>query len=427
MSGSGPTMTDPPVISPTRRAAVAFIFVTVMLDMLALGMIIPVLPLLIETFRGGDTASAARMVGIFGASWAAVQLFAAPLLGSLSDRYGRRPVVLLSNFGLGLDYVLMALAPSIGWLFVGRLISGVTSASVPTAYAYIADVTPPERRARSYGLLGAAFGIGFVLGPAVGGLLGAWGPRAPFWVAAALSLANATYGYFILPESLSPDHRSPFQWKRANPLGALRLLRSEPTLKGLAVVHGLYHLAHHSLTAVFVLNVSYRFGWTSSTVGLTLAVMGICSAVVQAGLVGRIVARIGERRTLITGLTFGTVAFTAYGLAPTGTLFLLAVPIMALWGMYGPSSQGLITRLVGPDRQGALQGAFGSVQMSTGMVGPVVFSEVFARAIAPGAAWHLPGAPFLVSTVLLAVAIAVAIKATRPALPAAAHAAQTSS
>lgn len=415
MSAAGPTLTEAPVSSPTpvRRAAVAFIFITVMLDMLALGMIIPVLPLLIEMFRGGDTASAARMVGIFGASWAAVQLFAAPLLGSLSDRFGRRPVVLLSNFGLGLDYVLMAVAPTLGWLFVGRIVSGITSASVPTAYAYIADVTPPERRAKSYGLLGAAFGIGFVLGPAIGGLLGAWGPRAPFWVAAALSLANATYGYFILPESLPPAHRSPFSWARANPMGAIRLIRSNATLQGLAVVHALYHLAHQSLTAVFVLNVAYRFGWTSATVGLTLAVMGVCSAVVQAGFVGRIVARFGERRTLIAGLTFGTVAFAAYGLAPSGAMFLAAVPVMALWGMYSPASQGLITRLVGRDRQGALQGAFGSVQMSMGIVGPAIFAEVFARAITPGSAWQLPGAPFLLAAALLVVAIGVARTTTR--------------
>ena len=404
-----------------------FIFITVMLDMLALGMIIPVLPLLIETFRGGDTASAARMVGIFGMSWAAVQLFAAPLLGSLSDRFGRRPVVLLSNLGLGLDYILMALAPTLGWLFVGRLISGVTSASVPTAYAYIADVTPPDRRAKSFGMLGAAFGIGFVLGPALGGLLGTWGPRAPFWVAAALSLANATYGYFILPESLAAAHRAPFSWKRANPMGALRLLRSERTLTGLAVVHSLYHLAHHSLSAVFVLNVSYRFGWSSATVGLTLAIMGVCSAIVQGGLVGPIVKRFGERRTLIAGLACGTVAFAAYGLAPSGGIFLLAIPIMAFWGMYGPASQGVITRLVGRERQGTLQGAFASVQMATGIVGPLVFSEIFARAIDPRSSWHLPGAPFVVSSVLLTVAIAVAINATRPGLPGTTHAAPTSS
>jgi DHA1 family tetracycline resistance protein-like MFS transporter len=397
------------------RAAVVFIFITVMLDMLALGMIIPVLPLLIEMFQGGDTASAARMVGLFAASWAAVQLFAAPLLGSLSDRFGRRPVVLLSNLGLGLDYVLMALAPSLGWLFLGRIISGVTSASVPTAYAYIADITAPDRRAKAFGLLGAAFGVGFVLGPALGGMLGSWGPRAPFWVAAVLSLANATYGYFILPESLPPEHRSPFSWARANPLGALRLIRSHTTLTGLATVHALYHLAHQSLGTVFVLNVSYRFGWSSAVVGLTLAATGVCAALVQGGLVGRIVARIGERRTLITGLTAGTLGFAVYGLAPTGALFLMAIPLMALWGMYGPASQGLITRLVERDRQGALQGAFGSVQMSMGIFGPAIFSEVFARAIAPGLTSQLPGAPFLLASLLLLVAIGVARVTTRPA------------
>ncbi|ODS59265.1 MAG: tetracycline resistance MFS efflux pump [Acidobacteria bacterium SCN 69-37] len=408
MSVAGQTATAPLHPPSTRRAAIAFIFVTVMLDMLALGMIIPVLPLLIEMFRGGDTASAARMVGIFGASWAAVQFVAAPLLGSLSDRFGRRPVVLLSNFGLGLDYMLMALAPSLGWLFVGRIISGITSASVPTAYAYIADVTPPERRARSYGLLGAAFGIGFVVGPALGGVLGAWGPRTPFWVAAGLSLANACYGYFILPESLAADHRSPFSWKRANPMGALRLLRSTRALSGLAAVHALYHLAHHSLSAVFVLNVAYRFGWTSMTVGLTLAATGVCSAIVQAGLVGRIVARVGERRTLLAGLTAGVIGFAAYGIAPTGATFLLAVPILAFWGMYSPAVQGLITRMVGRDRQGALQGAFGSVQMAMGIFGPVLFADVFARSIAPDVRWHVPGAPFLLAAVLLLVAIVVA-------------------
>lgn len=398
-----------------RRAAVVFIFITVMLDMLALGMIIPVLPLLIETFRGGDTASAARTVGVFATSWAAVQLFAAPLLGSLSDRVGRRPVVLLSNFGLGLDYVLMAVAPSLAWLFAGRLLSGVTSASVPTAYAYIADVTTPDKRARAYGVLGAAFGIGFILGPALGGLLSAFGPRTPFWVAAGLSLANATYGYFILPESLAHEHRRAFSWKRANPLGAFTLLRSQRGLSGFAALHFLYHLAHQALPAVFVLNAAYRFGWGSTAVGLALASVGIGSAIVQAGLVGPACQRFGERRTLIAGLVFGTIGFAIYGVAPTATVFIVGIPIMSLWGLYNPAAQGLVTRLVGRDRQGALQGALASVQMITGIVGPIVFAEVFARAIAPGAEWHFPGAPYLVSAGLLAIAIAVAIRFARPA------------
>lgn len=407
-------MTVPVTPPGSRRAAIAFIFVTVMLDMLALGMIIPVLPLLIEEFRGGDTAAAARTVGIFGTSWAAIQLFAAPLLGSLSDRFGRRPVVLLSNFGLGLDYILMALAPSLGWLFAGRLLSGITSASVPTAYAYIADVTPPDKRARGYGLLGAAFGIGFVLGPALGGALSVYGPRAPFWVAAALSLANAAYGYFILPESLAPEHRSAFSWKRANPLGSLKLLRSEPGLSGFALMHLLYHMAHQSLPAVFVLNAAYRFGWTSATVGLALASVGIGSAIVQAGLIGRIVARFGERRTVLTGLTFGALGFLIYGLAPNGVLFAIGIPVMALWGMYGPAAQGLVTRRVGHARQGALQGALSSVQMVTGIVGPVLFSEVFARSIDPRTGWHMPGAPYLLSAVLLVIGIGVAARFARP-------------
>lgn len=398
-----------------RRAAVVFIFITVMLDMLALGMIIPVLPLLIETFRGGDTASAARTVGVFATSWAAVQLFAAPLLGSLSDRVGRRPVVLLSNFGLGLDYVLMAVAPSLAWLFAGRLLSGVTSASVPTAYAYIADVTTPDKRARAYGVLGAAFGIGFILGPALGGLLSAFGPRTPFWVAAGLSLANATYGYFILPESLAHEHRRAFSWKRANPLGAFTLLRSQRGLSGFAALHFLYHLAHQALPAVFVLNAAYRFGWGSTAVGLALASVGIGSAIVQAGLVGPACQRFGERRTLIAGLVFGTIGFAIYGVAPTATVFIVGIPIMSLWGLYNPAAQGLVTRLVGRDRQGALQGALASVQMITGIVGPIAFAEVFARAIAPGAEWHFPGAPYLVSAGLLAIAIAVAIRFARPA------------
>lgn len=388
-----------------------------MLDMLALGMIIPVLPLLIETFRGGDTASAARTVGVFATSWAAVQLFAAPLLGSLSDRLGRRPVILLSNFGLGLDYVLMAVAPSLGWLFVGRLLSGVTSASVPTAYAYIADVTPPDRRARAYGVLGAAFGIGFILGPAIGGLLGAFGPRTPFWVAAGLSLANASYGYFILPESLAPEHRRPFSWKRANPLGAFTLLRSQPGLPGFAALHFLYHLAHQALPAVFVLNAAYRFGWSSAEVGLALAAVGIGSAIVQAGLVGPACQRFGERRTLIAGLIFGTAGFTIYGLAPSAAVFIAGIPVIALWGLYNPAAQGLVTRFVGRDRQGALQGALASVQMITGIVGPIIFAEVFARAIAPGDQWRLPGAPYLLSAALLAIAIVVAIRVARVRQP----------
>jgi DHA1 family tetracycline resistance protein-like MFS transporter len=229
---------------PPRGAAAAFIFITILLDMLALGLIVPILPKLVESFVDDDTARAARIFGLFGTAWALMQFFFSPILGSLSDRYGRRPLILLSNFGLGLDYVLMALAPSLIWLFIGRVISGITSASISTAFAYVADITPPERRASVFGKIGAAFGAGFVLGPAIGGLLGGLDPRLPFWVAAALSLLNALYGLLILPESLPRERRSQFHWKSANPVGALKLLRSNRVLAGLAVVNFIAQLAH---------------------------------------------------------------------------------------------------------------------------------------------------------------------------------------
>jgi DHA1 family tetracycline resistance protein-like MFS transporter len=397
-----------------RRAAVLFIFVTVLLDILALGLIIPVLPLLIEDFRGGDTALAARTIGGFAAVWAGVQFFAAPVLGALSDRFGRRPVILLSNFGLALDYVLMAVAPTLGWLFAGRVLSGITSASIPTAYAYVADVTSPDRRARSYGLLGAAFGVGFILGPAVGGLLGQWGPRMPFWVAAGLSSANALYGLLVLPESLPPERRSPFHWRRANPLGSLAFLRADRHVRGFATLHFLFQLAHQSLQSVFVLYTGYRYGWQSVEVGWSLAVMGVCSVTVQGGLVGPIVGRLGERRTLMAALAAGIIGFVIYALAPTGRIFLLGVPIMALWGLYGPASQGMVTRHVAPTQQGALQGALASVTMTTGLVGPVLFTQTFSAFIGSRRAAHLPGAPYLLAAGLLVVALVLAIQVAKP-------------
>jgi DHA1 family tetracycline resistance protein-like MFS transporter len=397
-----------------RQAAVAFIFVTVMLDMLGIGLIIPVLPKLIEIFQGGNTADAARIYGLFGTVWAVMQFFASPFLGALSDRFGRRPVILISNFGLGLDYVLMALAPSLGWMFVGRVISGITSASVATAFAYIADVTPGERRAKSFGLLGAAFGIGFIVGPAVGGLLGSVDPRLPFWVAAVCSLLNAMYGLFVLPESLPPSERSSFSWKRANPVGSLVLLRSQPQLLGFAVIHFLFNLAHTALPTVFVLYAGYRYGWSSREVGGCLALVGVMFAIVQGGLVGPIVHRFGERRALITGLVFGAIGFLIYGLAPTGRWFLLGVPIMAIWGLYGPSAQGLMSRRVSPGHQGRLQGALASVMGLTGIIGPGLFTSTFATFINPARATPLPGAPFLLASVLLVTGASLAWRVTRP-------------
>ena len=404
--GSGSVVEAPPA----RGAAVAFFFVTILLDMFALGLIAPILPKLVESFVDNDTASAARIFGLFGTAWALMQFFFSPVLGALSDRFGRRPVVLLSNFGLALDYVLMALAPSLSWLFIGRIISGITSASVSTAFAYIADVTPPERRAAMFGKIGVAFGAGFILGPAIGGLLGGLDPRLPFWVAAALSFANTLYGLLILPESLPRERRSPFRWKSANPFGALHLLRSDRVLAGLSVANFIAQLAHVVLPSTFVLYATYRYGWDTKTVGLTLAAVGICSMAVQGTTIGPIVRRFGERRALLLGLGCGAAGFLIFGAAPNGALFWVGIPVMALWGVAGAASQALMTQLVAPDQQGQLQGATSSVQSVSQLVGPFLFTLTFAYFIGAQAPVRLPGAPFLLASALLVLSLLIAAR-----------------
>jgi DHA1 family tetracycline resistance protein-like MFS transporter len=397
-------------VSSVRSGAVVFIFITLLLDMFALGLIMPILPKLVESFVDSDTASAARIFGLFGTAWALMQFFFSPLLGGLSDRFGRRPVVLLSNFGLAADYVLMALAPSLTWLFIGRLISGITSASVSTAFAYITDITPPERRAAVFGKIGVAFGAGFILGPAVGGLLGGMDPRLPFWVAAGLSFANAMYGLLILPESLPRDRRSPFRWKSANPLGALHLLRSDRVLAGLSIVNFVAQVAHVVLPSTFVLYATYRYGWDTKTVGITLAMVGICAMLVQGVAIGPIVRRLGERRALLLGLSSGAAGFLIFGLALSGALFWLGIPVMALWGVAGAATQALTTQLVASDQQGQLQGATSSVQSVAQMVGPFLFTLTFAYFIGANAPLKLPGAPFLLAAALLVLALVIAIR-----------------
>jgi DHA1 family tetracycline resistance protein-like MFS transporter len=395
------------------RAAFAFIFITILLDMLALGIIIPVLPSLVVGFMGGDTAGSAEILGLFGTVWALMQLLFSPLLGALSDRFGRRPVILISCLGLGLDYILMALAPSLSWLFVGRLISGITSASISTGFAYVADVTPPEQRAARFGMLGVAFGAGFVLGPAIGGLAGSVNPRLPFWIAAGLGLANALYGWLILPESLPKISRMAFAWRRANPLGALKLLRQHRELSGLAGVNFLGMLAHAVLPSITVLYMLYRYGFDERAVGFVMAVVGICAMAVQGALIGPVIKRFGERKSLIAGLLFGAAGFFAYGVAWTGTLFLAGVPLMALWGFANPASLALMSRHAGADEQGQLQGASASIQGIANLLGPGLFSLTFAYAIRPDLGVHFPGAPFMLATLLLLIAAAIAWRVTR--------------
>ncbi|MCR5880744.1 MFS transporter [Phenylobacterium sp. J367] len=299
-----------------RRAAVGFILVSVWLDVLSLGVVIPVFAPLIQEFEGGDAAAAGRFIGLFATVWALSQFFAAPVLGALSDRFGRRPVLLISLFGLALDYLLMAFAPSLGWLFVGRVVSGLTAAGMAVASAYIADVTPPEKRAGTFGLIGAAWGVGFIVGPAIGGFLGDISLRLPFLAAAGLTMLGALYGFFLLPESLKPENRSPFAWAKANPLGSLGFLASHRELLGLSSLNFLLQLAHNVLPTIFVLYASNRYGWTLAQTGAALALTGVCNIVVQGLLVKPIVARIGEWGAVLLGLAAGGLGFVIYGLAP---------------------------------------------------------------------------------------------------------------
>jgi MFS transporter, DHA1 family, tetracycline resistance protein len=396
-----------------RQAAFIFIFATIFLDMLAMGIVVPVLPKLVVDFVGGDTQEAARIFGVFGTAWALMQFLFSPLQGMLSDSFGRRTVILLSNFGVGLDYVLMALAPTLGWLFAGRVISGIAAASISTAYAYVADVTPPEQRAARFGLLGAAFGAGFVLGPALGGLAGNISPRLPFWIAAGLSLANALYGLLIMPESLPRGERTSFRWRRANPFGALALLRSHHELLGLAFVNFLGNLAHAVLPSIAVLYMLYRYGFDERIVGLTLAAVGIGSIIVNGAIVGPVTKQVGERTALMIGLAFGVAGFLAFALARTGPEFWIGIPLLALWGLESPAAMALMSRRVSASEQGRLQGANASVTGMANLFGPGLFSRVFAVAIGVGHESFLAGTPFMLAALLVAAAGLLAWYVTR--------------
>ncbi len=391
-----------------RKATLAFIFALVAMDVLAMGIVIPVYPKLVEQFMNGDTARAAQVYGYMSTAWGVMQFVFMPLLGMLSDRFGRRPVILISCFGLAVDYVVMALAPNVEWLFIGRVLSGITAANMSTAFAYIADVTPQEKRAGAFGIMGAAFGVGFVAGPALGGVLGGVDPRLPFWVAGVLALLNAAYGFFVLPESLPPEKRAKFRWARANPVGSLRLLRSHHELFGLSLVLFLMNLAHFSLPAVAVLYMGYRYGWGPVRVGLVLAGVGVFAMIVQGGLVRKVVPKIGERRALAIGLLFGAIGFLMYGLAPTGLLFLAAIPVMSLWGFAMPSAQSIMTRHVSVSEQGQLQGANASLMSIAGIFAPGLFTQTFAATLD-----RMPGAAFIVAAAMLFLALAIAWRVTR--------------
>jgi MFS transporter, DHA1 family, tetracycline resistance protein len=398
-----------------RKAAVIFILVTVTLDILAMGLIIPVLPKLILDFLGGKMSDAANWNGWFALVFAVMQFFFSPVLGVLSDRFGRRPVILLSNLGLGLDYVVMALAPTIGWLFLGRVISGITTSSIPTAMAYIADVVPKEKRSAAFGMIGVAFGIGFTLGPALGGLLSNSNPRLAFWVAAGLSLTNWLWGYLFVPESLPTERRKPFALRRANPVGSLVLLRSHSELWRLATIQFLAYVAHNAFT-VWALYAIYRYSWSQLKIGVSLMVVGVCTAIVSGGLTGRMVARFGERRTLYIGQFFGAAGMFIAAVARSGALFLGSIPVISLWNISMPAAQGMMTHRVSEREQGELQGALGSLRSITFVIGPILFSRVFGWFVDPKHSLHVPGAPYYLAGLMLFIAMLMSTRLKQPEL-----------
>lgn len=413
MDESTPPADAPVAIAPRRQAAVWFVFFAVMLDMIALGIVAPVLPGLIRQMVHGDAALAATYVGDFGAIWAVMQFFCSPVIGGLSDRFGRRPVLLASMFGMAADYVVMALAPSVGWLLIGRIISGITSSSFSTGNAYIADITPPHERAARFGLLGAAFGVGFIGGPAIGGLLGQIDPRLPFWGAAVLCSLNGLYGLFVVPESLRPENRSRFSFRLANPIGSFELYRASPALLGLAGVMFLYYLAHQVLQSTWVLYTAYRYHWSNAIMGVSLMMVGVVSIVVQTRVVKPFVGRFGERGAVVTGVLFGAAGYIVFGVSTSGWLFMTGIPIFALMGLLTPGVQGLMSQRIAPNQQGRLQGANASLMAIASVFGPLLFTRVFARTIGDWSIWAPPGTPFYLASGLLVLALALAFATPR--------------
>jgi MFS transporter, DHA1 family, tetracycline resistance protein len=407
---------DAAIEHPRRRAAVIFIFVTVLIDILSFGIIIPVLPhLIVDLIPDHSIARAAVWASGFGTMFMLMQFLSSPIQGALSDRHGRRSVILISCFGLGVDFIVMALAPFLWLLFIGRAISGVCSASFTTANAYIADITPAPKRAAAFGLLGAAFGLGFIIGPAVGGLLGHISLRLPFWASAFLALVNFCYGLFVLPESLPAERRTPrIEWKHANPMGSLVLLKRYPQVLALAAVFFLMALAQYSLNSTFVLYTFFRYGWGPDAVGMALALVGLCTAIVQGGLVRRLAPKFGNRRLMLAGLACAILGYALFGFAPAAWLFVAGIPLLCLGGLSGPPAQSIMTHQVDPTEQGRLQGALSSLRSLAGVFGPLLFANLFALFISKHApARHLPGIAFLLAATLTLAALWLTARATR--------------
>jgi DHA1 family tetracycline resistance protein-like MFS transporter len=398
-----------------RKPAISFIFITLVLDILGIGLIIPILPTLIEEMQGKGLANAAYTFGVLAALYSLMQFLFAPMLGSLSDRYGRRPVILISLFGSGIDYFFLAFAPTIGWFFFARMISGITGANFAPATAYIADVSPPEKRAANFGLIGVAFGLGFIIGPAIGGVLGEIDLRLPFIAAGCLTLLNWLYGLFVLPESLKPENRRAFSWKRSNPVGSLLALRRYPMIFGLAGSHFLASLAHQVLPATWVLYTAYRYGWSEKDTGWSLALVGLMSALVQGGLTRVVIPKIGEKKAAALGFSISAICYVLYGLAAQGWMVLIIIVFGSLGGLAGPALQGLISRNVGDNEQGSVQGSLTSLSSIANIIGMITATSLFGFFVGKHAPIILPGAPFFFGAVVIILGLCLAIRSYRKA------------
>jgi MFS transporter, DHA1 family, tetracycline resistance protein len=397
------------------KNALAFIIATVVLDMLSIGLIVPIMPRLVEGFFPGRTTDAAHAFGLAMSSWALLQFLMSPILGALSDQFGRRPIILVSCIGLGVSYFATALAPTFALFLAARLISGATAGNISAANAYIADVTQPSERAKAFGMLGAAFGVGFTLGPGIGGLLGSIDIRFPMFAAGLLCFVNAAYGFFVLPESLKPENRTKFSWRKANPIGALAVFRGQPMLYALLPVYALFSLSQSVFPTTFVLYGEHRYHFDTIITGATMAASSIMMIFAQLFLVQRVVRGLGERRAMMVALCFGALGFALYGLAPTPIWFWLSMPVMMLWAVFNPSIQSLMTQRVSPSAQGRLQGGLASITALMGVFSPQLYTTLFALGVSktlPGGV-DLPGAPFLVASISLLVALAIAYFAVR--------------
>jgi DHA1 family tetracycline resistance protein-like MFS transporter len=392
----------------SSKAAVGFIFITLLVDVMGWGLIIPVMPDLIVHLKHIKINEASTYGSWLLFAYAFTQFICAPILGNLSDKYGRRPIILFSLFGFGADYLFLALAPTYGWLFVGRIIAGITGASFTTATAYIADISTEENRAKNFGMIGAAFGLGFIIGPAIGGLLGSLGVRAPFYAAAILCMLNWLYGYFVLPESLSIEHRRTFHWKRANPLGSLRQLKKYPAISGLAFSFFLIYLAANAVQANWNYFTKYRFNWSDKMVGYSLALVGLLVAAVQAGLIRIVNPRLGNQRSIYIGLCMYSLGLFLFAFATQSWMMFAFLIPYCLGGIAGPALQAIIAGHVPPNEQGELQGGITSIMSLTAIIGPLIMNNLFYFFTKDNAPVHFPGAPFLLGAILMLLSAVVA-------------------